>query len=185
MNMKRRKKIPLPSSVYLNECLSYDPDTGILTWKNRPATHFIDARSMKIWNTSFAGRRAGSECASGFKIGINGVKYMAHRIAWVISGRELPPEDMHLDHIDTDVTNNRLINLRPATHAENKRNTNKPSTNKSGRKGVCWCSAKQKWQASIRVDDKIKFLGYYTSVEEAANAYTNASIIYYGEFARS
>lgn len=42
------------------ECLSYDPDTGIITWRERPKSHFKTMRSWASFNAKLAGSEAGN-----------------------------------------------------------------------------------------------------------------------------
>lgn len=86
-----------------------------------------------------------------------------------------------IDHRDGNGLNNLPSNLRIATSTENSRNRRKNSNNQSGYKGVCWCA--RKWRAAIRVNGKLKHLGYFENVTDAALAYDVAAIHYFGEFA--
>jgi hypothetical protein len=88
------------------------------------------------------------------------------------------------DHIDLNGLNNRLCNLRPATNAENMHNKKISSINTSGYKGVVWNKPNNMWKAHIKMQGKTHYLGYYTTPEEAFNAYANAAFKYHGEFAR-
>jgi hypothetical protein len=115
---------------------------------------------------------------------ING-KYKKIRMHRVILermlGRELiKGEDV--DHINHDGLDNRRVNLRLATHAENMRNRVKRINCSSEYKGVCWYKPNKKWQAEIRIDGKQKRLGRFESEIEAAKAYDIAAIGAYGEF---
>lgn len=87
-----------------------------------------------------------------------------------------------VDHRDGDTLNNRKINLRTCTDAENLRNQKLRRTNKSGFKGVSW--NRGKWAATIMVNYKSIGLGRYTSPKEAANAYDQAAKRYFKDFAR-
>lgn len=51
------------------------------------------------------------------------------------------------------------------------RNKDKPKTNTSGYKGVCFKKRENKWAANIRCEGKQKHLGYFDSAEEAFEAY--------------
>jgi len=93
------------------------------------------------------------------------------------------------DHEDGDALNNQRYNLRPATRAENVANTPK-SRRADGRpwssvyKGVCWNRSQKKWQASIRVDGRLRFLGRYESEADAARAYDRAAVAAWPGFAQ-
>jgi hypothetical protein len=95
-----------------------------------------------------------------------------------------PPPHMQVDHIDGDGLNNRRSNLRLATRVQNCRNSRRPSNNTSGWKGVVWDKRKRKWQAHIGLNGRMRFLGYFHSEEQAARAYDQAAVKFYGAFAR-
>lgn len=92
------------------------------------------------------------------------------------------------DHKDGDPLNNRRSNLRPATRSQNTANAPK-STRADGRpwssiyKGVFWNKAQRKWQASIRVNGRLKFLGRFTVEADAARAYDAEARKAFGPFA--
>lgn len=88
-----------------------------------------------------------------------------------------------VDHIDGDGLNNRRNNLRPATNAQNVRNSRKRTTNTSGFKGVSWNKEHRKWRAEIMARGKKKFLGLFNTAEEAHKAYCEAAEQLHGEFA--
>lgn len=98
-------------------------------------------------------------------------------------GRELARGEQ-ADHINCDPLDNRRGNLRLATHAENSRNRRLRADNASGYKGAYWHKQRQRWQAQVRVDRKLKHLGYFDTAEEAARAYDAAARELHGEFAR-
>jgi hypothetical protein len=95
-----------------------------------------------------------------------------------------PPLSSELcDHINGDGLDNRRENLRVATMSQNLRNRGKPSTNKSGYKGVYWHKATGKWAALIRLQNKSYHLGLYENVLDAAYTYNVAAECIFGEFA--
>ena len=94
---------------------------------------------------------------------------------------EVPPGYV-VDHINRNVLDNRKSNLRLATVAQNNRNNDQRKYSTSGRKGVSWYSKLDCWRVAISVDGKKKHLGYYATVEEAAEAYTEAALKLYGEY---
>jgi hypothetical protein len=53
----------------------------------------------------------------------------------------------------------------------------------SGFKGISFSKAAGKWEASINIDGKKKYLGLYASSELAAAAYDAAAIAYFGRSA--
>ena len=94
------------------------------------------------------------------------------------------PSDMVTDHIDSDGLNNRRVNLRLATRAQNNRNKRIQSRNTSGFKGVTWHKDRGKWRADIMLNGGAKFLGHFNDPELAHLAYCEASTKLHGEFAR-
>ena len=152
----------------LKELLRYDPETGEFVWA-------ID-RSSKVR----AGHVAGHKHAQyGYiYIGIDGMRYRAHRLAWMYVFGEHP--DAWIDHINGDVQDNRIRNLRKATPSQNQQNRGGAQRNsKSGLLGVQWWSpygqiVSKPWRAMIRFGGKRLSLGYYATPEEAHAAYMTA-----------
>lgn len=88
-----------------------------------------------------------------------------------------------VDHIDGDGLNNVRSNLRPATRAENSRNSRKQSNSTNDYKGITFDARAKKWQALIRADGKSVSLGYFDTPEDGARAYDAAAKKCFGEFA--
>lgn len=63
------------------------------------------------------------------------ITYLAHRVVWELHNGEIP-EEMQIDHIDGDSTNNKLSNLRTVTQAINSKNCKLRKDNSSGTCGV-------------------------------------------------
>ena len=71
----------------LRSLLDYNPDTGIFWWRMQPS------RSVK------AGAAAGSVSSKGYiVIRINGMKFMAHRLAWLHTHGVWPEHE--IDHLN-------------------------------------------------------------------------------------
>lgn len=89
-----------------------------------------------------------------------------------------------IDHINGDTLDNRRSNLRICTKSGNMRNRSVSINNIVGYKGVGFIKKLSKWNARIRVDNKLIYLGLFCSKEDAALAYNEAALKYWGEFAR-
>ena len=112
---------------------------------------------------------------------IGGHHHLLHRVIFLWHHGWLPAQ---VDHRDLNRSNNRIDNLRPATQSNNGANRGAYASNKSGFKGVCWNRAVGKWQAQIRVNRKVKHLGYFNDPAEGGAVYAKAAAELHGEFAR-
>lgn len=74
-------------------------------------------------------------------------------------------------------------NLRVVTVQQNMMNRKSNVGSSSKYKGVRWRKREKKWQARIKINGKDKHLGYFTSEEEAAEAYNKEAIKLFGEHA--
>lgn len=141
------------------------------------------------WKVSHPGIPAGSLAGcvdkhSGYiKIGICGVQYSAHRLAWLYVNDRWPINQ--IDHINGNKADNRIGNLREVTNGQNQQNGSLRKTNSSGHKGVSWDKNTSKWIAYICCDNKQYNLGYYLTIAEAVAARTAGEKILHGEYARS
>lgn len=166
------EKEALIDAALVRERLHYDPETGAFIWKVKPA------------GPVKAGSPAGTINSKGYRvILINWKTYVAHRLAWLYVYGEWP--SVQVDHINGDKADNRLANLRLATNSQNQANRGPQKRNKSGVKGVFWNRARRRWVASIRVDGKLKHIGEYRDLTEAADAYARTARAEFGEFART
>lgn len=93
------------------------------------------------------------------------------------------PSGYQIDHINHNKLDNRRENLRICTAGENQRNRLITTSNRSGYKGVCWSKDSHKWQAQIKVNRKMTYLGMFSDVKDAAIAYNQAAIRLHGDFA--
>jgi hypothetical protein len=148
----------------------YEPDTGHIYW--------IEAGKGKIKK-----KPAGTKTNTGYMmIMIDKKRYYSHRLAWALHHGRWPNDQV--DHINGNKIDNRIINLREATNAENGKNYGFNKSNTSGIKGVSWCKCTNKWRAMIKVNNTKKCLGRYDTVEQAAYVRKQAEDRYFGEWGR-
>ena len=153
----RQESRPRLSAGRLRRLLDYDPATGIFTHK---VSRGIAKR----------GSIAGTVNSQGYRqIGVDGRLYYASRLAYLWMTGEWPPEEM--DHIDRNPTDDRWENLRAVSRSGNNRNRKLP------RQSDLPVGVKPHghgFQAKIRVNGKIHYLGTYGTPESAASAYQRA-----------
>jgi hypothetical protein len=158
----RLKKDEKPTQEWLKEILNYDPETGLFVWKigKGPVKDRIDTVAGCVHETH-AGKKY-------IRIHIDGKMYRAHRLAWLyMTGAD--PLDQ-IDHEDGNGENNRFLNLCEATNTSNAKNRRKRSDNSSGVTGVRFNKAKNKFVATITDAGKLRHVGQYNTLEEAASA---------------
>lgn len=173
-------KRTLPSQEYLRQCFEYDPQTGVLRWRARPLEHFKRERDQAAWNAKFAGHIANTmHVRTGYqRVSVCGGRRAAHRVIWKMAYNEEPEE---IDHINRVRDDNRLVNLRAATVSQNRSNTPKRVSNKSGLKGVHACNGR--WRAMIRQHGQGHHIGMFDTAEEAHAAYCDEARRRFGSFA--
>lgn len=163
---------------HLKKILHYNPLTGKLTWLERPASMFRSntsrrspESSAKTWNKKYSGSTAGSKKKRYTALFIDGTSYTAHRVAWAIFHGEWPKGE--IDHINGDIFDDRMSNLREVSHSENMANKKTYKNSKTGVTGVYKLSS-GKWVAQIRRDGKLRHLGTFNCLEAAASSRKNA-----------
>lgn len=112
----------------------------------------------------------------------DGSKLIFHRL---VIGAE---SDQIVDHKNGNTLDNRRLNLRICSHAENMRNRKMHKNNALRVKGVYVEIGKRakgpRYVAQIRANGKKVVLGRFDTAEEASIAYQAAAEILHGEFAR-
>jgi len=99
-------------------------------------------------------------------------------IAFIANPTNLPM----IDHINRNVLDNRIENLRWCSSSQNNRNRGKQLGTTSQYKGVSL--AQGRWKASIRVNSKLIHLGSFGTELEGAKAYNDFIVAHnLGEFA--
>lgn len=125
---------------------SYDSETGLISWRERPVEAFSSENHWKRFCEKSEGKICGTITKRGYVVvSYNGYQYYAHRIAWVVCYGEWPLE--YIDHVDRDKLNNRIDNLRVVDPKKNSRNVSMSSRNSSGIVGVSYDESTEVWRA--------------------------------------
>lgn len=152
----------------LRELLLYDPETGMFTNRCRRG------------NKAHAGAIAGFISKGYRRLCIDGALVLAHRAVWCYVTGSWPTNQ--LDHIDRDKLNNRISNLRNATNSVNQQNRLRARTdNAIGLLGVSKSTSRRTkpWLAKIQGNGHQRFIGYFSTPEEAHEAYLSAKARYH------
>ena len=156
----------------LRNILNYNQGTGIFM-------RLVDRRGGR-WK---AGARAG--CHDKFHhcrvLRIDGRCYLEHRVVWLYVHGRWPT--LEIDHINGDGTDNRLCNLREATHQQNMRNMKKHKDNTSGFKGVYFNKKTGKWVTQIAIASRQTYVGSFDTPESAHTEYCRVATANFGKFA--
>lgn len=142
----------------IKQLLSYDPDTGVLTWRVKRRGHNI------------VGGRAGcANGANGYRvIKVDGKVYLEHRLVWFYITGQWPERD--IDHVNGDRRDNRLVNLRVATRKQNLENQKLHRDNSTGYRGVTLDKRTGRYVARIIHHRKGYHIGVFDTAEEAGLA---------------
>lgn len=168
--MKHTKIWTDEEKLYINENFRYEPDTGFIYWKKSPTT-FGPKRST---NKPTGGVESTGYVRLDFRVNNRPIRVQAHRLAWYLYYGEVPSD--LIDHIDHNKTNNKIDNLRATDHSKNVRHSSiKKAKLKKRKEGCCIGvykkgSIKRPYAAIYYVDRKMKYLGYYATMVEAAKA---------------
>lgn len=146
---------------YLLSLLHYNRITGQFRWRS-------------------TGEVAGWTTPKGYVvITIDGVKYMAHKLAWLYMHNEWPER---VDH--KDGKSNAIINLRKCTQQQNMYNRTVKSNSLTGVKGVSFDKSRNKYLVRVSINGVNTNLGRYDDLELAELVATEARNKHHGEFAR-
>lgn len=147
--------------------LRYNSEDGNLYWNKN-----INSRARKD-------KIAGGVEPDGYRrIRFKQRNYVAHKVVWYLHNKTVVLG--HLDHINGNRLDNRIENLRIATTRQNALNRKR---HRDGNLPGCYrhtakSGNKVGWYASIHINGKALYLGYYQTEQEAHTAYLFAAILY-------
>lgn len=158
----------------IKENFKYDPDTGDFFWIKQN----YGKRNLKNAISSKNSKGYIQVCTN-----LSGSKkiYDVHRLIWIYVYGEIKNQ---IDHINGIRHDNRLCNLREATHQQNMMNRKKTSK-KNKFKGIYSSKNKKRWVAEICFKGQRKYLGIFDTQEEAGQVYEKAAKENFKEFART
>lgn len=149
----------------LRSLVHYDADTGIFT-------------RLKSKRGDTVGKQMGTMTDIGYVlVWVAGKLQKAHRMAWLYTHGELP--NLDIDHINGVKNDNRIVNLRLASRAENNQNRRNHNKNNSNRVIGVTRNKFGKYVAAITLNYKAIHLGCFDTIEEAAAAYRKAKTAYH------
>ena len=159
-----------PSQKRLKQVIEYNPDTGVFVWK------------LSTGRRARVGETTGEANPPNYgRIQIDGTRYVSSRLAWLYVYGEYPK--VLIDHINTDITDNRITNLRLATSSDNTKNANVRKESKTGVKGVTYSTSSiGKFEARIGHGGKNYYLGIFSTVQEAKEVLDKKRQELHGEF---
>jgi len=145
------------SQQRLREVLTYDPETGIFTSLNK--------------RPQFRGKTLGWKSEGYTLIKVDGRPYRAARLAWIFMTGAEPT--LVVDHINGQRSDDRWVNLRQLTIAQNCQNRRVGHAGSSSRfLGVA--ADRGLWRADIMVNGIAHRLGRFKTEEAAHAAYLTA-----------
>ena len=151
---------------YIKDNFHYNPETGDLWRKCKNYYRLCDTINKTSENY--------------FRVQVLKKRYFVHRICWFLYYCIWP--DDQIDHVNGITNDNRIDNLREATASQNQMNAKLSSNNTSGYKGVVYIHDRQKWRAQITLNNKMIYIGIFSTKEAAFEAYKNKAQQLFGEF---
>ena len=145
---------------------TYSPENGELRWaiRSSPAAAVGDLITSRTVRGNY------------LKVQFNGKYYTAHRIIWLMVYGEWPRDQ--IDHVNGDGGDNRLCNLREATHSQNQQNR-RAMPNSSGFPGARFDKLAGHYRVSVMVNGIIHNIGAFKDPEFASLVYSEAKRKYH------
>jgi hypothetical protein len=151
---KRKKNKTIPEDIGDYVAYSEESRTGLVNKVHRSSN-------------SLVGQETGANSLGYFVLFFRNKSYKNHRVIYFLC-TGIDPEEKQVDHIDGNKSNNKISNLRLATHNQNQHNKKRPKNNTSGVTGVHFEKKTGKWasHANLIVCRKVR-LGLFKSFNEA------------------
>lgn len=147
------KPVLLPPLEVLLDKFTYCPISGTLS-HNKGYSNFIKA-----------GDYAGSYRKDGYlQVKVSSKAYLVHHICYYMHTGEMPE---YIDHLNKIRSDNRFINLRSCTHAENMKNKSDYSNNITGERNISYHSRDCVYEVKFKVDGKQHYVGRSKTLEGA------------------
>lgn len=161
--MKPRQNLPL-SHARLLAVLDYDPASGVFRWKMQ-----LSPRGL-VGAVTGVRRNPAGYCF----VWIDGVSYLAHRLAWFYVTGAWP--EHCIDHLNGLRHDNRFVNLRDVPQLWNRQNSSVAGrNNKVGLLGVTRTANGQRFIARItHAGRRNEYLGTFDTAEAAHTAFMQA-----------
>lgn len=158
----------LPSVERLREAFFYDGKN--LRWK------------IKVKGGRGLGELVGSLLSQGYRnVTLDRKQFRAHRAVWAYVHGEWPT--MIVDHINGDIADDRIENLRLCNDSQSAANTRVCKNNLLGVKGVYRTPA-GRFAAQKGGKGGRRYLGSFDTIEQASEAFLAAAKDQHGEFAK-
>lgn len=108
--------------------------------------------------------------ATEVRISLGNVSYTEHQLLWVWFTGSWLSSPLEIDHINQNPFDNRVGNLRAATHLQNSQNQRQRNSNTSGHTGVFFVKRTGGYFVEITHNYQKHYGGYYKTLEEAIAA---------------
>jgi len=174
-NQTDRMRIAMatPTQARVRALFNYDPETGILAWRERPPSDFKNGAAHRSFVSRRQGKEAGHVDSSGYrKVIFDSLLVQTHKVAWfLVTDEWVEYPEAEIDHVNGDRSDNRIANLRKVMKSENQRNGGRRVNNTSGVHGVNWkprdnCNGGA-WVARIWNGPRHVYLGQFKTLHEA------------------